>query len=159
MGKQLVRAKEVERRLAVARAAHGKDKREEKDRQRADADWPTAARALVDLEAAKFDLSALSRIQLQSLVRALKVGNANGKKDALKGLLVERFGALNRTQFDAIRAAVDRGGCRGGCASSPTGTSDSPCTKPRGHPRPHRPQWCGQPAARSHTGASGTEIE
>jgi hypothetical protein len=41
----------------------------------------------------------------------------------------------------------------------PSGTPDSPCTKPRGHPRPRRPKWCGQPAARSHTGASGTEIE
>ena len=43
-------------------------------------------------------------------MRALKVkGNANGKKDALRGLLVERFGTLNHDQFAAIKATVGRG--------------------------------------------------
>ena len=47
---------------------------------------------------------------MQSLMRALKVkGNLQAKKEALKGLLVERFGTLNRDQFAAIKATVCRG--------------------------------------------------
>ena len=108
-GRQLIRAKEVERQLAVARTEHNKEKTKARTAKRADSDWLVAQGALDDLEAAKFDLKGLSKPQLQSLVRALQVGNANGKKDALRALLVERFGTLSRDQFAAIKATVCRG--------------------------------------------------
>jgi len=109
LGKQLVRAKEVERRLTIARSQAAKDKREARDKTKSDADWSIAAGALTMVEASNFDIKVLNKPQLQSLVRVLKAGNATGKKDALAGLLVERFGTLSREQFDAIKTTVNRG--------------------------------------------------
>jgi len=108
-GRALIRAKEIERRLAVARSSRSKDRREEKKRTEADEDWAVAAAAMATLEAGQFDLSTLSKAHLLALVRTLKVGKAVGNKDALKGLLVERFGHLNRSQFEQIKLTVTRG--------------------------------------------------
>ena len=99
----------MERRLNIARTKTNKDKRDARDKTRDDSDWSIAADALTKVEASKFDLKVLNKPQLQSLVRVLKAGNANGKKDALAGLLVERFGTLSREQFEAIKTTVNRG--------------------------------------------------
>ena len=80
VGKQLVRAKEVERRLIIARKQFNSDKKDQKKAQQADNDFVVAAGALKDLKASKFDLKPLSLPQLQSLVRALSGGKAKGKK-------------------------------------------------------------------------------
>ena len=87
----------MERCLNIARTKTNKDKRDARDKTRDDSDWSIAADALTKVEASKFDLKVLNKPQLQSLVRVLKAGNANGKKDALAGLLVERVGTLSRT--------------------------------------------------------------
>ena len=109
LGKQLIRTKEVERRLNIVRANVSKDKKAERTRLQVDENWTIAAQALKDVEANNFESSVLNKPQLQSLVCVLKVGNANAKKGALAGLLVERFGTLNRDQFEAIKTTVNRG--------------------------------------------------
>ena len=50
MGKQLIRAKKVERRLGIARAKVSKEKREKRAEDRLTSDWTTAADALKALE-------------------------------------------------------------------------------------------------------------
>lgn len=108
-GKALVRAKEVERRLGLARAEYRKGRREEKTAAKADGDWAAAAEGLALLEANKFDLKALQKKHLLGLVRSLNVGKATGNNDALRGLLTERFGSISRDQFVEISATVQRG--------------------------------------------------
>lgn len=80
IGKQLVRAKEVERRLNIARKKLNSDKREEKSAQQAETDFTVAAAALTTLEASSFDLTKLKLPELYSLERALGVGKGRGKK-------------------------------------------------------------------------------
>eukprot|EP00966_Prymnesium_polylepis_P276651 6391474-Prymnesium_polylepis.1 len=67
LGKQLVRAKEVERRLDIARKVYSAEKKEGKNALRADSDWSVSAAALKHLEANAFDLKKLKLVQLQSL--------------------------------------------------------------------------------------------
>ena len=80
IGKQLVRAKEDERRLNIARKKLNSDKREEKSAQQAETDFTVAAAALTTLEASSFDLTKLKLPELYSLERALGVGKGRGKK-------------------------------------------------------------------------------
>ena len=71
-----------------------------------------AADALELLKEKSYDLGALSKPQLQALMRTLKVGTAKdcrGNKPELKGLLVERFGNITSAQFEQISASVQRG--------------------------------------------------
>lgn len=58
-----------------------------------------AAEGLGLLKTNQFDLIKLNKPQLQSLVRVLKVGNANQNKGALKDMLTSRFGDITPTQF------------------------------------------------------------
>jgi hypothetical protein len=107
-GKQLIRAKEVERRLSIARAQYNKTKRDAKGAQQADDDFAVAASALDEIEAGK-ELKKLSKGDLQSLVRALDAGNANANKPELAELLQKKFGNITEQQFQALRATVQRG--------------------------------------------------
>ena len=109
VGKQLVRAKEVERRLTIARKQYNSDKKDQKKAQRADNDFVVAAGALKDLKASKFDLKPLSLPQLQSLVRALSGGKAKGNKPELRELLQKTFGGISAQQFQELCVKVDRG--------------------------------------------------
>tara|TARA_B110001452_G_scaffold228012_1_gene203202 strand:+ start:1116 stop:1586 length:471 start_codon:yes stop_codon:yes gene_type:complete len=109
MGVRLVRAKEVERRLGIARAAHCKAKREGKRAVRMDQAWGAAGDALNRLEALDFNLPSLKRGELEALVRALDVGKVAGNKSNLAKLLSDRFGEISRAQFEVIKATVARG--------------------------------------------------
>eukprot|EP00966_Prymnesium_polylepis_P198024 4588741-Prymnesium_polylepis.1 len=113
LGKQLIRAKEVERRLNLARKTYRAGKRDDKNAEREDNDFSVAAAALEELEAKSFELKKLKAKQLQSLVRALRVykGKAvwNGSKpDSIK-LLQEKFGQITKKQFQSLLVAVSRG--------------------------------------------------
>ena len=109
MGVQLVRAKEVERRFNIARAAYYKAKREGKRAAQMEEAWVTAGDALDRLEGLEFHLPSLKKAELEALVRALKVGRVVGNKSDLTKLLSDRFGDINREQFEAIKATVARG--------------------------------------------------
>ena len=111
MGKQLVRAKEVERRLGIARKAHNEEKRTTKRAGKADAGWGLAATALDLLAANKFNLQSkeLMRPHLAALVTSLKVGKGTGKKAELAQLLADRFGTITQAQFEQLKATVQRG--------------------------------------------------
>ena len=81
IGKQLIRAKEIERRLGIARSKHAKEKREKRTEEKGSADWSAAATAMKDLEEQhNFELSKLLVPALQALVRCLKLGNGAGRK-------------------------------------------------------------------------------
>jgi hypothetical protein len=99
LGKKLVRAKEVERRLGIARTQLNTSHRENKNQLTENSDWTVAAEGLGLLKTNQFDLIKLNKPQLQSLVRVLKVGNANQNKGALKDMLTSRFGDITPTQF------------------------------------------------------------
>jgi hypothetical protein len=109
LGKKLVRAKEVERRLNIARKKYREEKRGGRDALRADNDWSVAAAALKELEASAFELKGLKLPQLQSLVRVLKVGKGNGTKGASILLLQAKFGDITKAQFKALCTTVHRG--------------------------------------------------
>ena len=109
MGKQLVRAKEVERRLTLARKKFNGDKKDQKKTQQVDNDFVVAAAALKELKVNSFDLKPLSLPQLQSLVRALGNGKGTGKKAELRELLQQKFGDISAAQFQALCVKVDRG--------------------------------------------------
>ena len=110
LGKQLVRAREVERRLNVARKKYREEKRDGKKVLRDDNDWTgLAAAALKELEAHSFELKKLKLPQLQSLVRVLKVGKGNGPKPASIALLQDKFGDITKKQFQALCVIVERG--------------------------------------------------
>mmetsp|Transcript_11336 Transcript_11336/g.29936 ORF Transcript_11336/g.29936 Transcript_11336/m.29936 type:complete len:314 (+) Transcript_11336:3-944(+) len=122
----LVRAKEVERHLNIARTTVKKKKREEKDARVEDGDWALAGKALIDLKASKFNLQVLKKPALVALVRVLKSGKAVGNKPELRALLVERFGKISVEQFQEIEVAVQRGITRSALRTIPplpTGTS------------------------------------
>ena len=113
MGKQLVRAKEIERRLNIARKDHRAGKRDEKKAQQADDDFAVAATALEELEGSSFELKKLKLSQLHSLVCALRVHNGKGswkgtKPESIK-LLETKFGKISKPQFTALLVAVRRG--------------------------------------------------
>ena len=99
VGRQLVRAKEVERRLTLARKKFNGDKKDQKKTAQADNDFVVAAGALKDLKESSFDLQPLSLPQLQSLVRALGSGKGTGKKAELRELLQQKFGGISTAQF------------------------------------------------------------
>ena len=109
VGRQLVRAKEVERRLTLARKKFNGDKKDQKKTAQADNDFVVAAGALKDLKESSFDLQPLSLPQLQSLVRALGSGKGTGKKAELRELLQQKFGGISTAQFQALCVKVDRG--------------------------------------------------
>jgi len=109
VGRKLIRSKEVERRLGIARAEHFKNKKAGKKAAQTDSDLQVAADALEHLKAKSYDLGVLKKEQLLSLVRVLQVGKAQGNKPALKGLLVERFGNITAAQFEQIHTSVHRG--------------------------------------------------
>ena len=110
VGTALIRAKEIERRLGLARIEANKTVREEKRAVQDTDAWGSAATALEILEANSFDLSKLKKDQLAALVRALQIGKSTGlNKPALQALLVERFGNLTAEQFADIKTAVQRG--------------------------------------------------
>ena len=109
LGKQLVRAKEVERRLNIARKAHHTEKRDHRKAAKEDNDWSVGAAALKELEAGGFELKKLKAPQLQSLVRVLKVGKGNGSKAASITLLQDNFRGITKPKFKALCATVDRG--------------------------------------------------
>ena len=56
IGKQLVRAKEVERRLGIARKKFNSEKKDEKKARQSDMDFEVAAAALNTLKESKFEL-------------------------------------------------------------------------------------------------------
>jgi hypothetical protein len=113
LGKQLVRAKEVERRLNAARKSYRAGKRDDKNAEREDNDFSVAAESLEELEAKSFELKKLKLKQLQSLVRALRVykgkGAWNGTKPESIKLLEAKFGQITKKQFQALLVAVRRG--------------------------------------------------
>ena len=74
VGTALIRAKEVERRLNIARTEANKAVREGKRAVQSEQDWSLAAQSLVELKENSFVLSKLSKGQLLSLVRALNLG-------------------------------------------------------------------------------------
>ena len=81
-GKALVRAKEVERRLNIARAAYYKGQRAAKADEQVSADWGVAQAALATLKANQFKLDSLTKDKLLALVRVLKAGKAMQEKQA-----------------------------------------------------------------------------
>ena len=111
VGKQLVRSKEVERRLGIARKAYNEKKRTKKRAGKADAGWGLAATALDLLAANKFNLQCteLKRPHLAALVTSLQVGKGTGKKVELAQLLADRFGTITQAQFEQLKATVQRG--------------------------------------------------
>ena len=108
-GKQLIRAKEIERRLNAARAKYRNDKKEAMGEKQKDDDFTAAAAALTELESNSFKLIALQKGPFQSLVRALGAGRATGNKPDLVALLEKKFGHITMEQFERLRAAVQRG--------------------------------------------------
>lgn len=106
---QLIRAKEIERRLGVARMAASKQRREAKAIERATSDWTVAAQAITDLEAVGGELAKLTNAQLAALVRVLKLGNGQGKKAALVAALAARVSNASRETLAALRASIERG--------------------------------------------------
>ena len=108
-GLSIMRAKEVERRLNIARSERAKKARAEKTAEVEDSAWGTAVEALAILKAKGFALSALKKDHLLALVRVLKVGKAAGNKPQLTAMLVERFGNITAAQFAEIELGVSRG--------------------------------------------------
>ena len=109
IGKKLIRAKEVERRLNIPRSGQNKKMRDARTELKSNASWGVAADALNVLKANDFKLLALKKPQLEALVLSLNVGKHVGNKDALVGLLAARFGNITSAQFDALRLSVQRG--------------------------------------------------
>ena len=89
-GRALLRAKEIERRLGVARTEASKKRREARASERATSDWSLAAQSISDLEAAGGELGKLTNEKLSALVRVLKLGNGQGNKAALVASLAAR---------------------------------------------------------------------
>ena len=79
-GKKLLRAKEVERRLNIARTELNKRDSEQRRSLQANADWGVAADGLNALKDNSFKLDKLKIPALQSLVRVLNVGKTTGLK-------------------------------------------------------------------------------
>eukprot|EP00966_Prymnesium_polylepis_P049164 1137710-Prymnesium_polylepis.1 len=109
LGLQLVRAKEVERRLKLARMKYRSDKRDDKKEQQAGNDFAVASLALTDLQASSFELKKLKLPALHSLERALGVGAGTGRKAASITLLEKKFGNISKAQFQAIVVKINRG--------------------------------------------------
>lgn len=109
IGKKLARAKETERRLNIARTKANGEARDVTKKKTDNSDWSVAAGAPNLIKGNNYKLDGLKKPQLQSLVRALKVGKAVGSKGELQGLLVDKFGDLTAAQFSAIELAVQRG--------------------------------------------------
>jgi hypothetical protein len=109
IGKKLVYAKEIERRLGLARSKQNASEREAKKSSTNNSDWTVASESLTLLKTNQFNLKALNKPQLQSLVRVLKVGNAALNKGPLQDLLRARFGGITASQFQALETTVQRG--------------------------------------------------
>ena len=109
-GKKLLRAKEVERRLNIARTELNKRDSEQRRSLQANADWGVAADGLNALKDNFFKLDKLKIPALQSLVRVLNVGKTTGlKKNGLCDLLSNRFGHITPQEFAELQTTVQRG--------------------------------------------------
>ena len=109
IGTKLIRAKEIERRLGIARTKLNTTVRDEKQKATDNSDWTSASGALALLKANQFDLSKLNKPQLQALVRVLKVGNAAQNKGPLQEMLHTKFCDITPAQFATIETTVHRG--------------------------------------------------
>lgn len=109
MGLKLIRAKEVERRLKIARVEARQKARAGKKEAQTNSDWQVAADALTDLKSKGYELGSLKKEQLLALVRVLGAGKAQGNKPELAALLTERFGNITSRQFQQIQTTVQRG--------------------------------------------------
>mmetsp|Transcript_10295 Transcript_10295/g.30501 ORF Transcript_10295/g.30501 Transcript_10295/m.30501 type:complete len:454 (-) Transcript_10295:36-1397(-) len=134
LGKKLIRAKEVERRLNIARKAYKAGNRESKKAATADTDFAVSATALEQLEASGFELKKLKAKQLQSLVRALRVHKGKGAwrgtgAESIK-LLETKFGKITKAQFQALIVAVQRGVAQSSAAQAAPALPQPPLELP-----------------------------